>query len=131
VAFGGILRESFRTVDLAGRYGGDEFLMVFPDTRANAAAVSLERVRARFAAMRIGPGSDPIACSATFGLADFDPEVPDMKTLVARADQALYQAKAQGRNRLWIYGDESSLPGFDSEATVQPAGGVPEDSLSS
>ncbi len=130
-AFGGILRESLRAVDLAGRYGGDEFIMVFPDTRAADAAVSLERVRARFAALRIGPAENPIACSATFGLADFDPEMPDLKTLIARADQALYQAKAWGRNRLWIYGSEVPLSGLDAEATVRSTGELPGDGLPS
>ena len=130
-AFGGILQESFRAVDLTGRYGGDEFIVVFPDTRAAAAAVSLERVRARFAAMRIGPEEGRIACSATFGLADYEPEVPDMKALIARADRALYEAKALGRNRLSIYGVESYHPASDLEASVPSAGEMPDNGLTS
>ena len=131
IAFGGILRDSVRAVDLVGRYGGDEFLLAFPNTLAADAAVSLERVRERFADMRRGRDDGQVCCSASFGLADYGPEVADMKSLIARADRALYQAKAQGRNRLEIFGFASSRSRRDVEATDPASDNVSTDRLPS
>jgi diguanylate cyclase (GGDEF)-like protein/PAS domain S-box-containing protein len=100
ILFGKVLRESLRTVDLYGRYGGDEFLLIFPATPAADALISLERIRQRFAAACVDQVAKPVSCSATFGLAEYVRDSMDLKELVALADRALYLAKEQGRNRI-------------------------------
>jgi diguanylate cyclase (GGDEF)-like protein len=110
-AFSGVLRSTLREEDLAGRYGGEEFLILLPDCDPAAAHAVLERVR-----LDLGPtilqGGLP-AFTVSFGVAADDPDVP-LDEIVARADTALYQAKEAGRDRIVEFG----TPHLLSEASV-------------
>lgn len=99
--FGEILNNEKRAEDIAGRFGGDEFVICFPNTQAKDTVHLLERVRQAFAnkSFRNGTGK-PFNVTATFGVADIDPENPDPESLVAAADKALYKAKENGRNQI-------------------------------
>ena len=90
------LRSSLRESDLAGRYGGEEFLILLPDTPLDGAVVLAEKLRAEVALVNV-PGVDR-AITASFGVAAFPDDAPDGEMLVRMADRALYAAKAGGRN---------------------------------
>lgn len=94
-AFADLLRRECRREDLPCRFGGEEFLVLLPYTRADEGLVLAERIRSRFAATRHLDGN--VTVTASFGLADARPE-DTAQTFVARADQAMYLAKAGGRN---------------------------------
>lgn len=88
-----------RTVDVFGRLGGEEFLIVLPDTDLAGARACAERVRAALAAQPV-PGLPPDQClTVTIGVVRAAPGDTPRETL-ARADRALYAAKAQGRDRV-------------------------------
>jgi diguanylate cyclase (GGDEF)-like protein len=90
------LRSSLRESDLVGRYGGEEFLILLPDTPLDGALVLAEKLRAEVAVVNV-PGVDR-AITASFGVASFPDDAPDGEMLVRMADRALYAAKAGGRN---------------------------------
>lgn len=92
-----------RISDLLARWGGEEFLIVLPETDAEGAAIIAERLRAWIEAMRVDVGGAALTVTASFGLATLQPTPGvqvDGPTLVKRADEALYRAKASGRNRV-------------------------------
>jgi diguanylate cyclase (GGDEF)-like protein len=93
-----------RSTDFVARYGGEEFVVILPETNAdNALAVArsiLERVCVHpFAHRETQPGG---SLTVSIGAAGFDPQQPDPERLLLAADQALYQAKGAGRNRVVI-----------------------------
>ncbi len=95
-ALADILHTRVRTTDVAGRWGGEEFLLILPATNGAGAAEVAETLR------QLIEQSDCCAigrCTASFGIACFR-EGDSVTTLVARADEALYRAKEEGRNRV-------------------------------
>ena len=86
-----------RTADMAGRLGGDELLILLPETDADGAAVLADAIRAEVAARPVTTADGPIEVTVSIGAASWDSEPADM--LRDRADQALYAAKAAGRDR--------------------------------
>ena len=90
---------NIRTIDRFGRYGGEEFLLVLPDTPTEGAAQILERLRQIIADLDWSAFSPGMRVTISAGITMLRPdETPD--TFLARADSALYSAKAQGRNRI-------------------------------
>jgi diguanylate cyclase (GGDEF)-like protein len=90
---------NIRSIDRFGRYGGEEFLLVLPDTASEPAAQILDRLRAIIADLDWSAFSPGMTVTISAGLATLAAdENPD--TLLARADSALYAAKARGRNRI-------------------------------
>jgi len=102
-ALGNIVRGELRSNALAGRLGGDEFAFVLPDTDHDEAAEVAERIRERLGRMAIGTdgGAAPLSVTATFGVAEWHPQM-DAKELMEAADRALYKAKLAGRNRVCV-----------------------------
>lgn len=98
--FGERLRLTLRSADVAGRIGGEEFLMVLPETDQAGAMLLAERIRAIIGEdpMVIPDGELAITCS--LGVAEIAPADRDAGVLLARADGALYEAKHNGRNRV-------------------------------
>lgn len=92
-----LILEAIRTTDLATRYGGEEFAIVLPDTPATQAAVLAERCRRAFLD-EPWDFDDPL--TASFGVAALGDRMQSPDELIQRADEALYEAKAQGRNRV-------------------------------
>ncbi len=100
LTFSKIVKEELRSDDIPGRYGGDEFCILFNNTPADEAIVCVERIRTRFQNFfRGGKYGIRTPVSATFGLADLSPEQENEKDLLLSADQALYKAKNSGRNQ--------------------------------
>ncbi|UJB33473.1 sensor domain-containing diguanylate cyclase [Chromobacterium sp. Beijing] len=91
------LNGAARATDLTARYGGEEFLLLLPDTDAEGALVLAERVRAAVSA-----ASDTVAgvVTVSIGAATARDDDATHETIVQRADEALYRAKANGRNRV-------------------------------
>jgi diguanylate cyclase (GGDEF)-like protein len=100
-AFADTVRHSVRDTDLLARWGGEEFVLMLCDTPTEEAHALLERVRLAVQAMRVPlpQGGAPIAITVSIGLARHTSADTLARTL-ERADQALYAAKAQGRNRV-------------------------------
>ena len=100
--FAGRLRKSVRGVDLACRMGGEEFVVVMPDTDAATAEKVAERIRAQTAQQRFatGRGDETIEVTVSMGVASMARGADSIEALMKRADVALYQAKNGGRNRV-------------------------------
>jgi diguanylate cyclase (GGDEF)-like protein len=94
-----IMKNSSRDADLLIRYGGEEFLLLFPDTAADAAALTCERIRTTIESTRWIEIATDLAVTASFGLAASNMHV-DVSELISQADGAVYRAKNSGRNRL-------------------------------
>lgn len=93
------MREHLRADDLAGRYGGDEFCVLLPRLKPDAAREVLARL-SRELALQHWDGVPELRISLSIGVAGFDPGMPDVTEWLRRADQALYEAKGQGRDRI-------------------------------
>jgi diguanylate cyclase (GGDEF)-like protein len=100
------LREATRNTDLVSRFGGEEFLVLAPETAAAAGGFVADRIRESIA-YRTSQKSDQglPAVTASLGVASTELTVANETELVARADQALYRAKHEGRNRVVIARD--------------------------
>jgi two-component system cell cycle response regulator len=96
------LKKSIRGIDLACRYGGEEFVVVMPDTDMAVATMVAERLRRRIAAdaFAINRGEHKVAVTISIGLAALGGAGDVAADVLKRADQALYRAKRDGRNRV-------------------------------
>ena len=96
------IKRSIRGIDLACRYGGEEFVIIMPETDMAVAAMVAERLRRRIAAepFAIAQGSRQIPVTISIGIAGLRGKDDTAAALLKRADQALYRAKRDGRNRV-------------------------------
>jgi diguanylate cyclase (GGDEF)-like protein len=100
-SFGALLRRRLRASDSVGRLGGDEFLVVLPETPSALALRAAEDLRAAIAEQAVAlENGEVLRITCSLGLAELKPEDTDGGALLARADAALYGAKAGGRNRV-------------------------------
>jgi diguanylate cyclase (GGDEF)-like protein/putative nucleotidyltransferase with HDIG domain len=100
--FGEIASSASRRIDAVARIGGEEFALLLPDTEQHAAYLLAERLRRAVKE----PGVDGELPSVSFGVASFPTHAADAEALMHAADQALYAAKAMGRDRSVIYNPE-------------------------
>jgi diguanylate cyclase (GGDEF)-like protein len=99
-----VLRAQMREVDVVARFGGEEFVVVLPGTDATGAQQMAERLRASIAATDFAFGEQaPVPVTVSVGTASFPEDAASGADLLAHADVALYQAKANGRNRVCRY----------------------------
>jgi len=96
------ISKNIRSLDLPARYGGEEFVIVMPDTDANLASVVAERLRAAISEVPFKTDISGVSVSITtsIGVATVNGEVTCVTDLFKRADEALYHAKNNGRNRV-------------------------------
>lgn len=99
-AMGPVCQNALRASDIIGRYGGEEFLVILPNTTAAQAKVVIERVRGDIENIMISELGGRWHVSASIGIAEVEPGDPAMSAVIARADAALYRAKSAGRNRV-------------------------------
>jgi diguanylate cyclase len=92
-----IVSRTVRASDISGRFGGEEFAVVLPETDIEGAAVIAERIRKRIEAATMEP-AEGIRCTVSIGIAAAQPDVEDAGDWISRADRALYEAKRLGRN---------------------------------
>lgn len=93
-----VIRQSCRTVDFAGRYGGEEFVVLCPETDGKGAEVVAERIRLAVASLATLDG-----VTVSIGVAEFPSDAETSEGVVKLADEALYASKAQGRNRVTLH----------------------------
>lgn len=94
------LKESLRTQDVVARMGGDEFIVICPDTNLSQVLVCAERARNRVSSATIRSGMLRLRISVSIGVAEVGIEMNGSDALVKVADQGLYVAKQRGRNRV-------------------------------
>lgn len=100
-AFAEAVRQTLRESDVPARWGGEEFLILLPQTGAENARVVLERLRERFTTQQVSASVPSLRASFSAGLASPSPG-DTLAVMVERADQALYAAKTAGRNRCCV-----------------------------
>jgi len=109
----GILQEEVRTVDLVGRFGGEEFIIILPETDGEGVAEVAERIRSAVAKKKFKVYDESLRATISIGVSTFPNDVTEaqksgyksewQQQLIDRADEALYQAKDDGRNRVERY----------------------------
>lgn len=104
--FARVSRDALRASDIFGRWGGEEFLLVMPETPLEMALASLERLRTLALGIRLPATGVGIRVSLSAGLASVEEGVKSLDDIIARGDAALYKAKNQGRD-LVLISDES------------------------
>lgn len=112
---GKLILSVIREVDVATRYGGEELLIIATDTTASSAAALAERLRQHIESHTLTLSSEAlhrleIRITVSIGVATLGHEVTDPAELVANADQVLYQAKREGRNRVIAYQPFPTVP---------------------
>jgi diguanylate cyclase (GGDEF)-like protein len=99
------LRSTLRKVDVASRYGGEEFTILLPQTTLEEAGAIADRLRRKIMSTRFPHGeSQPLgAVTVSIGLSSFSPSLDSVEAIVRAADRALYHAKSHGKNRAYAY----------------------------
>lgn len=98
-----VIRNSMRDADIAGRYGGEEFVVLLPDTDSEGAASVAERLRQSIEAHEVVYEGNRIHFTVSLGIADLSQPTSGYAQLIERADSALYASKSGGRNRVTLY----------------------------
>lgn len=96
----GRFRQQLRSIDMLGRYGGDEFIVVLIDTGLEGAQAIAERLRLSISEVPFETDKGSVQLSVSIGVAALAGDCPDFATLIDQADKALYEAKTRGRNRV-------------------------------
>lgn len=100
IAFTARVREQLRAADLVGRIGGEEFSVLLPDVGRDQASKAAERIRAAMANQPVVVGAVSLVVTVSVGVAEFGPDGETIESLMRVADERLYRAKAEGRNRV-------------------------------
>ncbi|MBX7255504.1 MAG: diguanylate cyclase [Candidatus Hydrogenedentes bacterium] len=111
VRLASVLTSEIRSVDIVGRYGGEEFVLYFPESTIETSRGIVERMHAAFVELSQEEDNELLTFSA--GIAEAPRHGSDFKTLCSRADEAMYSAKHQGKARIIAWTDtksESSKP---------------------
>ena len=95
-----VVLENLRKVDCFGRLGGEEFLVLLPETDLNEAKIVAERIRTNIENKYINTHDQKISITVSIGVSCYGLEDQVIDSIIQRADQGLYQAKNQGRNRV-------------------------------
>ena len=105
-----VVTAQVRASDVVARYGGDEFIILLPNTDAQQAFPVTERIRTSVAGIQMKTDNDTFGVTLSIGIAETLLELRDenVERVIQRADQAMYQAKQGGRNRIVIYGQDET-----------------------
>jgi diguanylate cyclase (GGDEF)-like protein len=112
------IQAELRFTDLAARYGGDEFIVLLPDTPAKGALEVAERIRNRIAATPLPINGTAITASVSIGIACYPEDGGTLDSLAAHADGALYSAKQGGRNRTIKFRAPAAEMGSDQHSRM-------------
>ena len=94
------MQAQLRFTDVAARYGGDEFVVMLPDTPMRGALEVAERMRRAIEEASFATDGGRLPCTVSIGVASFPEHGRTLDALMSRADRGLYQAKSAGRNRV-------------------------------
>lgn len=98
------LRELSREVDICGRYGGEEFVVILPNTAEDGALIFSERLREAIADKSVlGPAHEVVQFTISLGISEFNDDIETAHQWLQQADIALYSAKDAGRNQTRVY----------------------------
>jgi len=97
-----ITSQLVRETDFAGRYGGEEFVVLLPGTTLDGAAQFAERLRSTIERQQIDYQGSPLTFTISLGVATLADDMAGYQALLERADKALYQSKEGGRNRVTV-----------------------------
>lgn len=99
---GKIITQNVRSYDIAGRFGGEEYAIVLPETSLDDAIVIAERIRSEIETTEFvyAEGAAPIHATISIGIAMLSKSIQTSEELMHEADRASYQAKANGRNQI-------------------------------
>ncbi len=100
VALTHLCQKMLREIDVVARFGGDEFVLLLPEATEQQAYEVVERIRQALVTQPIMLAAHPVSMTISAGIACLSDEQESLETLLERADQALYQAKRAGRNRV-------------------------------
>jgi diguanylate cyclase len=114
-SFARTLIEAVREIDIVGRWGGEEFVVLLPGTGCVEALQVAERMRSSTADSRLYVQGRQILYTASFGVAEFNPTELSFYGFLERADTALYRAKDKGRNRVELANDKATPGSFAPE----------------
>lgn len=109
-ALGELLIEELRTSDSVGRLGGEEFAVFFPETAIVGAKIVCDHLLAKIRAMEIEVDDARISFTVSIGIAAANPADETVETILKRADELMYVAKADGRNRIVVNVPDSQQP---------------------
>jgi diguanylate cyclase (GGDEF)-like protein len=129
-AFAATAQKYIRVSDSFGRYGGEEFLLMLPETSLDEAAALAERVRIGVEKIDFSDIGSDVSVTVSIGISEFQLGESISQT-VARADQALYQAKSSGRNRVVCYSQVPAIQGTEGETLHDKASLSPGSKLQS
>lgn len=107
VRFSETARQVSRQSDVFARWGGEEFLAILPETDEAGAVMLLERLCAKMKNTDVNPNGTPVTLTLSIGIAMLHPD-DTIETLVRRADEAMYQAKDEGRDRIHVATDPAA-----------------------
>ena len=99
------LSENLRSIDVTGRWGGEEFILILPDTNAKQAQETVDRIRKNIATIPFSPSSTSKRFNVTvsFGISESHLADVSLQDILAKADKALYRAKTNGRNQVVVH----------------------------
>jgi diguanylate cyclase (GGDEF)-like protein len=121
---GAVIRRSIRTVDTAYRYGGDEFLVLLPETDFAGAFVVAEKIRSGAEEVGVAAGGGELLTSVSIGLVSCPEDGTSAEELMIAADRAMYQAKSLGKNQISGNPRPRRLPyrpsGEEASAAAEP-----------
>ncbi len=103
-AIGVVIKENIREIDIAGRYGGEEFCVVLPDTSRDGAQYVAERIRLEMEKRAIKAYDTTHKVTISIGIATFPSDGKSVEELIDKSDWALYRAKKKGRNCICTFG---------------------------
>ena len=107
VALARMLKQRLRSSDMVGRYGGEEFAIIFVETDEDAAAQTLRKILKDFSTLSFKADRGSFSCTVSAGISGF-PSLQSAEQLVLAADQALYRAKNSGRNLVMVAGQPAA-----------------------
>src|SRR5687767_4120431 len=96
------IQAQLRETDILARYGGDEFIVLLPETAAAGAEIVATRIRQRVEAAVLTTRDRPVSTTVSLGIASYPEHAADLESVMERADQALYASKSGGRNRVTV-----------------------------
>ena len=97
------LRNNLRNTDIGGRYGGEEFGVILPDTNVDGAKIFAERLRTTVESLPVQHEDKEIRFTISLGIAELAADCPNAKHWIEQSDKALYESKHAGRNRSTVY----------------------------
>jgi len=122
--FARVGRELLRGSDIFGRWGGEEFLVVLPNTTLDAALVIVERLRLAALAIQLPSSGAGLRVSISAGLASYEDGVKTLDNIIAAADAALYEAKERGRDVVTIADESFRMASTGVRQALHRAGAV-------